>query len=78
MSGSPIVPYHAVANREWTLTSWDKHRIPKPFSRVIISVGTPYQVDKQLLKEDEADVLKKVSNLMQKNVERAEQEIESL
>jgi len=33
-TGRPLIPFHARATRKWTLRSWDRHEIPKPFSRV--------------------------------------------
>lgn len=39
--GIPILPVAAVADRYWELRSWDKLRIPKPFSKVRIMYGAP-------------------------------------
>jgi lysophospholipid acyltransferase (LPLAT)-like uncharacterized protein len=44
MTGHPIVPFHAEAARHWTLESWDRTQIPKPFSRVVMAVGEPLVV----------------------------------
>lgn len=77
MSDCPIVPYHVVAKREWVLTSWDRHRIPRPFSRVVISIGKPYRVDRQRLKNDESGLLDEVERAMQWNVETAEKALAS-
>jgi lysophospholipid acyltransferase (LPLAT)-like uncharacterized protein len=41
---APIVPFHVEANRHWTLGSWDAGQVPKPFSRVNVSVGAPLWV----------------------------------
>lgn len=73
MSGSPIVPAHVVASREWVFPTWDSHRLPKPFSKVIVSVGAPFFVDRSRLKQNEAEVIAEVEQLMQQNIERAEQ-----
>lgn len=75
MSGSPIVPTHIVASREWVLPTWDRHRIPKPFSRVIVSLGAPCHVDRSRLNQDEAAVITEVEQSMQQNVEKAEQQL---
>jgi hypothetical protein len=40
-TGSPIVPFHIEARRAWTLPSWDRTQIPKPFSRVALVIGEP-------------------------------------
>ncbi len=41
ISGNPIVPFHMEAARHWTLRSWDRTQIPKPFSVVAVAVGRP-------------------------------------
>jgi lysophospholipid acyltransferase (LPLAT)-like uncharacterized protein len=43
-SGHPVLPFHCEADRAWTLKSWDRTQIPKPFATVAISVGEPYYV----------------------------------
>ena len=40
-TGQPVVPFHAEAARHWTLRSWDRTQIPKPFTRVVMAVGAP-------------------------------------
>ena len=43
-TGNPIVPFHIEAGRHWTLRSWDRTQIPKPFSDVAIAIGEPIDV----------------------------------
>jgi len=43
-TGNPVVPFHLEANRHWTLNSWDKAQIPKPFATVAIAMGEPFDV----------------------------------
>jgi lysophospholipid acyltransferase (LPLAT)-like uncharacterized protein len=43
-TGNPVLPFHLEANRHWTLDSWDRTQIPKPFSTVAISIGEPFDV----------------------------------
>ena len=43
-TGNPVLPFHLEARRAWTLNSWDRTQIPKPFSTVAISMGEPFQV----------------------------------
>lgn len=42
---APLVPVHAGASRAWRLRSWDRLLIPRPFARVRIAYGTPFEVD---------------------------------
>jgi len=44
VTGHPILPYHIEADRHWTLRSWDRTQIPKPFSRVALVIGSPMHV----------------------------------
>ncbi|MBS0579033.1 MAG: lysophospholipid acyltransferase family protein [Proteobacteria bacterium] len=43
MSGRPILPMAYAASRAW-LVKWDKFVIPKPFARVVVSIGEPVYV----------------------------------
>ncbi len=47
-TGCPIVPFHIEAARHWTLDSWDRTQIPRPFSRVAIAMGEPIEVPRDL------------------------------
>lgn len=44
----PIVPYIAIADRSWVFNSWDKFRVPKPFSKIIIGYGEPILIPPNL------------------------------
>jgi len=53
-TGHPILPYHIEANRHWTLRSWDRTQIPKPFATVALAIGEPLRVpgtEEQVLQE---------------------------
>lgn len=41
LSGLPIVPLAAGGARVWTLGSWDRFMIPKPFARIGVCYGAP-------------------------------------
>lgn len=43
-SGMPIVPITNSAQKRWSLSSWDRFIIPKPFSRAVVMLGEPIQV----------------------------------
>ncbi len=40
-----IVPFYTSADRAWFFNSWDRFMLPKPFSRVYLSFGTPIRFD---------------------------------
>jgi len=43
-SGVPIVPIATASRRCWKLRSWDRFRIPLPFTRVVVAYGAPIPV----------------------------------
>ena len=43
-TGNPVVPFHLEADRHWTLNSWDRTQIPKPFATVALVVGHGFDV----------------------------------
>jgi lysophospholipid acyltransferase (LPLAT)-like uncharacterized protein len=43
-SGNPLVPFHIEAARCWTVRSWDRTQVPRPFSRMAVAVGEPIDV----------------------------------
>jgi len=44
VTGNPVVPFHIESRHHWTLRSWDRTQIPKPFSDVAIAIGEPLEV----------------------------------
>ncbi|MBF0237265.1 MAG: lysophospholipid acyltransferase family protein [SAR324 cluster bacterium] len=51
MTGLPIIPWHAEASRQWEARSWDRHKFPKPFSRIVAGYGQPFYVPSKLTSE---------------------------
>jgi lysophospholipid acyltransferase (LPLAT)-like uncharacterized protein len=43
-TGNPVLPFHLEAGRHWTMKSWDRTQIPKPFATVSIAMGEPIEV----------------------------------
>src|SRR5215213_3729631 len=43
-TGQPVLPFGVNADRCWSLGSWDRMQIPKPFSRVRVRFAPPIQV----------------------------------
>jgi lysophospholipid acyltransferase (LPLAT)-like uncharacterized protein len=37
LTGAPIGAFHLEPERAWTLNSWDRFLIPKPFTRIVVS-----------------------------------------
>jgi len=43
-TGNPVLPFHFEADRFWTMNSWDRTQIPKPFATIALAVGEPFEV----------------------------------
>jgi lysophospholipid acyltransferase (LPLAT)-like uncharacterized protein len=44
VTGNPVLPFHIETDRHWTLRSWDRTQIPKPFAAAAIVIGEPIDV----------------------------------
>lgn len=51
-TGNPLLPFHLEASSHWTMGSWDRTQIPKPFSTVALAVGEPIEVRRDLPDEE--------------------------
>ena len=43
-TGHPLLPFHCEAASSWTLSSWDRTQIPKPFTTVAMALDAPLYV----------------------------------
>lgn len=43
-TGQPLLPFHSEAASSWTLNSWDRTQIPKPFTTVAMAISEPIYV----------------------------------
>jgi lysophospholipid acyltransferase (LPLAT)-like uncharacterized protein len=43
-TGHPILPFHIEAERLWSMKSWDRTQVPKPFATVRVAIGEPIVV----------------------------------
>ena len=52
MTGAPIGAFHLEPQRAWTLRSWDRFMIPKPFTRICVSWALWTRVPADLAAEE--------------------------
>jgi lysophospholipid acyltransferase (LPLAT)-like uncharacterized protein len=43
-AGVPVVPYYPEPARYWSFNTWDRFRLPKPFSKIYVYYGAPHPV----------------------------------
>ena len=59
-SGNPIMPFVVECHKIWTVESWDRLQIPKPFTRAKLIIGKPIYV---VADADEEQVREKLREL---------------
>jgi lysophospholipid acyltransferase (LPLAT)-like uncharacterized protein len=66
-TGNPVLPFHLEANRHWTLKSWDRTQVPKPFATIALVVGEPFSVvadaDDAAIEEARRELERRLSGL---------------
>jgi len=48
ITGKPILPVSIAASRTWTFRTWDRFKLPLPFSRIVIAYGEPVKVPRAM------------------------------
>jgi lysophospholipid acyltransferase (LPLAT)-like uncharacterized protein len=51
-TGNPVLPFHLEASRHWSMRSWDRTQIPKPFSTVALVIGEPLSIPPDAADQD--------------------------
>ena len=64
MTGVPIIPWRYEGSSCWNLNSWDKHKIPKPFTKISSVFGKPLFVPKSISNSDLAEYCTQLEILM--------------
>ena len=74
-SGVPIIPWYYEADSQWRLKSWDRHKIPKPFTAVVESYGEPFLVPKDLSSEEVSEICEKLEADLKELAQKTNEEI---
>jgi len=62
-TGQPILPFHLEADRFWTMGSWDRAQVPKPFSTVAVVLGEPIEVGDGAIESAHIEIERALENL---------------
>ena len=61
----PLLPFHSEAASSWTLNSWDRTQIPKPFTTVAMAIAAPIFVprdaDARVMDESQARLVESLA-----------------
>jgi lysophospholipid acyltransferase (LPLAT)-like uncharacterized protein len=50
-TGAPIACFHIQPEKYWEMKSWDRFRVPKPFSRTLVKIGRLFVVPREAYEE---------------------------
>ena len=70
-TGAPMLPIHAEAEASWSLRSWDRTQIPKPFTRVHMVVGEPIALPSGLSDDAQAAACRDLEAVLERLRKRA-------
>ncbi|MFV1982106.1 MAG: lysophospholipid acyltransferase family protein [Thiohalomonadales bacterium] len=71
LTQAPMLPIAFAASSFWQLKSWDKFIIPKPFSKIVIAVGAPCNINKDATLEQQASMAKHMESTLNMLIESA-------
>ncbi len=67
-TGNPLMPFNIEPKNFWTINSWDKMQIPKPFTRALLKISEPIYVEKdandEILENKRLDLQKSLDDLV--------------
>ena len=68
-TGAPIIPVRFEYHSSWRLKSWDRFHIPKPFSKITVSVDDAIRVPAKLDEEEFENYRNKIESALRGGVE---------
>lgn len=69
-TGNPIMPFILEPAKCWTVNSWDRMQIPKPFTRARVIIGKPIYVNSDASDNETTDKLTELQRSLDALVER--------
>jgi len=69
MIQGPIVLVNCTFEKAWVAKSWDRFMIPKPFSRVYVSIEKPVRISREISPDEFPQLQKKLENILNKTRE---------
>ncbi len=57
-----LIPFSWTADRYWEFNTWDRFRLPKPFSRIRVELGLPFKIEASNQSDDTNSLLYTLAN----------------
>jgi len=75
----PLIPFDIKSTNQWVFEkSWDTHKLPKPFSTMVIHYGEPFYVPQKLSEQGLLDISNKFEKIMIDQTKIVDHEVELL
>ena len=75
---SPLLPMAYACSSSWQLRSWDRFIVPKPFSKIAITIGEPTFIPKGVLAEDLEPMRLQMENALKELTKQSQQTLDAL
>lgn len=59
-----IVPMSPIPQKYWSFKSWDKFRLPKPFTKIVVVYGEPFTIPEDVSREEFDQFKIKIKNIL--------------
>lgn len=65
IAACPVIPFNWSSTKYFEFRTWDKFRLPKPFSTITIKIGQPVMVPRDLAQADAAALLQQAMQALE-------------
>lgn len=72
LSKAPLLPMAYSASSVWRLRSWDRFMLPRPFSRIVVSIGAPLRISKADAQDGFEKICREFDNRLNDAAEQAQ------
>ena len=63
-TGAAIVPIATASRRSWRLGIWDRHEIPRPFTKTIALMAEPVRIDRHASREEVEEAARRLEETL--------------
>lgn len=70
LTGNPVLPFLIEPQKCWTLKTWDRLQIPKPFTRALLMIAEPFDVAPDSTETEVEAKVKEMQRSLDRLVER--------
>jgi lysophospholipid acyltransferase (LPLAT)-like uncharacterized protein len=77
ITGLPLVPVAAGADRGWWFGGWDRFLVPRPFARIRVAYGEPVEIPRELDSDRQAEYMQRLEDELNRLTGWVDQDVES-